>query len=284
MVVNLHYAKKVGGSGSNSNQRVDGGAVLDENDDPRTAETDEDGVFSFSQVAVDAVYLLKPEGTDLYTVVRNGNPGIGSTAEKTTDVVPHALVTAPSTLDLEEIEVGTPSWDGHTSMAGGVMSNDFVLLYKNGEVEGTVSDPSVRAAHEHATVLLRLCKTTDLIKTNPDTVPEKPSARDQVHRLHGLRRVEAEVDEDGEWLAEDLREGVWEVIVDLPAGYVHVTEAGRDGDDNFNTGDDNEGDLLQQSRSPSWMAAVPPTTRSRSTSRTTTQAVAMMISSVDAEA
>ena len=27
---------------------------------------------------------------------------------------------------------------------------------------------------------------------------------------------------DGEWIAEDLMEGVYEVIVDLPAGYVHV--------------------------------------------------------------
>ena len=28
--------------------------------------------------------------------------------------------------------------------------------------------------------------------------------------------------DDGEWIADDLMEGVYEVIVDLPAGYVHV--------------------------------------------------------------
>ena len=232
VVVNLHYAKKVGGTAANKNQRVDGGAVMDENDDPRTAETDEDGVFSFSQVAVDTVYLLKPQGTDLYTVVRNGNPGIGSTAEEATDVVPHALATV-STKELDKIDVGTPSWDGHTSMANGEMGNDFVLLYKNGEVEGTVSDPSVRAAHEHAVVELRLCKTTDFVEADPDATPAVEGVDLSKCTDYTDYEVEADVDEDGEWLARDLREGVWEVIVDLPAGYVHVSETGGDG-----TGDD----------------------------------------------
>ena len=240
VVVNLHYAKKVGGTGANKNQRVDGGAVMDENDDPRTAETDEDGVFSFSNVAVDTVYLLKPQGTDLYTVVRNGNPGIGSTAEEATDVVPHALATV-STKELEKIDVGTPSWNGHTSMANGEMSNDFVLLYKNGEVEGTVSDPSVRAAHEHAVVELRLCKTTDFVKADPDATPAVTGVDLSKCTDYTDYEVEADVDEDGEWLARDLREGVWEVIVDLPAGYLHVDSEGRrNGETDFNTGGDNE--------------------------------------------
>ena len=233
VVVNLHYAKKVGGTGANKNQRVDGGAVMDENDDPRTAETDEDGVFSFSQVAVDTVYLLKPQGTDLYTVVRNGNPGIGSTAEEATDVVPHALATV-STKELDKIDVGTPSWDGHTSMANGEMSNDFVLLYKNGEVEGTVSDPSVRAAHEHATVELRLCKTTDQVEGSEDAADDMDATKCSEYTDY---EKEAEVDEDGEWLARDLMEGVWEVIVDLPAGYVHVTESGGPEDENADDAD-----------------------------------------------
>ena len=231
VVVNLHYAAKVGGSGATKNNYKDGGAVMDEDGDPRTAETDEDGVFSFSQVAVDTVYLLKPEGTDLYTVVRNGNTKIGSTAELTTDVVPHALVTSPSTDELDDIKVGTPSWDGHTSTANGEMDNDFVLLYKNGDIEGTVSDPSVRAAHEHATVVLLLCKTTDYDGTT-DPVTDATKCTDYTDY-----EVEAEVDEDGEWLAEDLREGVWEVIVDLPAGYVHVTESGSIDQENAEDGD-----------------------------------------------
>ena len=247
VVVNLHYAKKFGGStASKKNQRVDGGAVMDENGDPRTAETDEDGVYSFSQVAVDTVYLVKPEGTDLYTVVRNGNPKIGSTKEETTDVVPHALVTAPSTLDLEKIPVGTPSWDAHTSTANGEMGNDFVLLYKNGEVEGTVSDPSVRAAHEHATVELRRCMTTDQVLEDPDSEPPVTAAdamdATKCTEYTDDDDVEADVDEDGEWLARGLVEGVWEVVVDLPAGYLHVDSEGRrTNDEEFNTGDDNEG-------------------------------------------
>ena len=40
--------------------------------------------------------------------------------------------------------------------------------------------------------------------------------------------------DDGEWIADDLMEGVYEVIVDLPAGYVHVNESGAAADDRVN--------------------------------------------------
>ena len=43
--------------------------------------------------------------------------------------------------------------------------------------------------------------------------------------------AEASVDDDGEWIAEDLMEGIWEVVVDLPAGYVHVNESGAQAND-----------------------------------------------------
>ncbi len=242
VMVNLHYAAKVGGSSATKNNYKDGGAVMDEDGDPRTAETDEDGVFSFSNLAVDTVYLLKPEGTDLYTVVRNGNPKIGSTAEETTDVVPHALV-SPSISELDKITVGTPSWDAHTSTANGEGANDFVLLYKNGEVEGEVSDPSVRAAHQRSVVELHRCKVTDQVEADPDATPAVEfSAATKCTEYTEDDPVPADVDEDGEWLATDLMEGVYEVIVDLPAGYISVamdgtqtSESTLNADDNTNT-------------------------------------------------
>ena len=60
-----------------------------------------------------------------------------------------------------DFEPAIPSWDYHTSTAAGVEDNNFVLLYKNGEVEGEVSDPSVRGAHKYSTVELHRCKVTN---------------------------------------------------------------------------------------------------------------------------
>ena len=52
--------------------------------------------------------------------------------------------------------------------------------------------------------------------------------RNRVHK-YADDVTEADVGDDGEWIADDLMEGVYEVIVDLPAGYVHVDSEGREG-------------------------------------------------------
>ena len=46
--------------------------------------------------------------------------------------------------------------------------------------------------------------------------------------LHRRRYAEASVDADGEWIADGLREGFYEVIVDLPAGYINVSATGTE--------------------------------------------------------
>ena len=225
VVVAVHEASAPIKSGKNKGRRSAGKAVVDADDDPVTAETDEDGVFEFEGLVVGRNYFLMPESTGLYTAVRNGSTSIAS--QKATDVVSQALTKAivPVPEDDPDFEPAIPRWDAHTSTLEDEGGNDFALLYKNGEVEGEVSDPSVREAHKYATVELHRCKTTDYrpAVTVGDTADEVPltgctSYTDDV--------AEAPVGDDGEWIADDLMEGVYEVIVDLPAGYVHVNESG----------------------------------------------------------
>ncbi len=220
VMVAIHHASKPIASGDNKGRRSAGKAVEDANGDPLMAETDGDGVFMFEGLVVDNYYFLKPVSTDLYTAVRNGDTGIAN--EKATDVVPHALVQA--TLPPKAgTEPGIPSWDYNTSTAT-VDATSFVLLYKDGEVEGEVSDPSVRKAHQRSVVELRQCKTTNYAAADPDAgTAEVPAS--QCTEYTGVE-AEASVDAKGNWSADDLREGSYEVVVDLPAGYIHVDSAG----------------------------------------------------------
>ncbi|MDE2664385.1 MAG: carboxypeptidase regulatory-like domain-containing protein [Gemmatimonadota bacterium] len=224
--VAIYTAKKVGGSGTTKNNYVADKAVADADGDPLMAETDRDGVYVFEGLTRDDMYFVKPQGTDLYAAVRNGNTKIGAKAEKATDVVSHALVTAGSP-PAPGSEPGIPTWNYHTSTAS-VGAADFVLLYKDGEVEGDVMDPSVRAAHSRAVVELQLCKTTAVdTTTTPSTVTGCDDFDDVV--------VEASVDAKGNWSAEGLMEGYYEVTPDLPAGYISVNASGGTTADDPNT-------------------------------------------------
>ena len=202
-------------------------AVTDDDDDPVMAETDGDGVFMFEGLVEGDMYFLKPVSTDLYTAVRNGNASIGKTAEKTTDVVPHALAEAGEP-PKAGTEPGTPTWNYHTSTATPNGDNNFVLLYKDGEVEGKVSDPSVRAAHSRVVVELRQCKTTNLGADDPAN-PGTPLANATQCTEYTDVEAEASVDAKGSWSAEGLMEGIYEVTPDLPAGYISVDTLGASG-------------------------------------------------------
>ncbi len=218
VVVNLHAASAPISSGSNTGRRTAGSAVV------ATAETDEDGAYMFEGLQVGKHYFVKPEGTDLYTAVRNGSTSIAN--EKSTDVVTHALTTAIVPVDDYEPNAAM-MWDAHTSTLNNAGGNDFALLYTNGEVEGEVSDPSARAAHSRSVVELHLCKTTNQVIDNTQTPPAVTTAASQCATYTG-DVAEADVGADGEWIADGLREGIYEVVVDLPAGYVHVSESGTE--------------------------------------------------------
>ena len=273
VTVNLHYATaKINAPGTaNHTRRRIGDAVMDSGS-PVTAETDRDGVFTFTNIAVDTVYVLMAQESPLYTVVRNGNTSLAD--EKSSDVVSHALVTSVSTASPDKIEVGTPRWNyDHSNTKGKpavvdddgtnvavyqetVGANDFVLLYKNGEVEGEVSDPSVRGAHEDAIVELHLCKTTDhtlaLDASDNTQVGNYGDNNDRTRcdEYEGTVK-EVPVNANMTWGTDGLREGVWEVVVDLPAGYVHVDSRGRQsGETSFNvdatTGENNAGTFFSE--------------------------------------
>lgn len=216
VVVNLHAASAAIGSGANKGKRTAGAAVV------ATAETDGDGVFMFENLQVGKHYFVKPQGTDLYTAVRNGNTGI--VGHKSSDVVTEALTTA-GLPPAPGSEPAIPMWDYNTSKTNTIGAADFALLYKDGEVEGKVSDPSVRAAHARTVIELHQCKVTNYSPAdspNPGD-PEVPAS--QCTEYTGVV-VEASVDAKGNWGADDLREGSYEVIPDLPAGYVSADSAG----------------------------------------------------------
>ena len=215
VVVNLHAASAAIKSGANKGRRTAGKDVV------ATAETDGDGVFMFEGLTVGKHYFVKPQGTDLYTSVRNGSTSIAN--EKATDVVTHALTTA-GLPPAPGSEPAIPTWDYNTSTAT-VGAADFVLLYKDGEVEGKVSDPSVRAAHGRTVIELHQCKVSDYDATVDSDGDGTPDPADQCTEYTGVV-VEASVDAKGNWGAEDLREGLYEVIPDLPAGYINVDENG----------------------------------------------------------
>ncbi len=209
VVVNLHAASAPISSGVNRGRRTAGSTVA-------TAETDEDGVFMFEGLQVAKWYFVVPEGTDLYTAVRNGNLFIKD--QKTGDVVNNALTTA-GLPPAPGSEPAIPTWNYHTSTAT-VGAADFVLLYKDGEVEGTVSDPSLAAAHARTIIELHQCKVSN------DATGTAASQCDEFTGVVG----EASVDARGNWSAGDLMEGVYEVIPDLPAGYINVAADGSDDD------------------------------------------------------
>ena len=229
VVVNLHYAKFVGGtSAATKSKRRDGGAVKDKNGNPVTATTNDDGEFSFENLATDTVYLLKPQPTDLYTAVRNGNSKILNAkrdgGESADDVVPHALASAM--VPDPDYTPGVPAWNYLTSKMTAGGSTDFVLLYKDGEAGGEATDPSGRAAHTRAVIELQRClKVTDGTADDPANAATLGIQASACDEPADEDEREIPVGKDGSWEATGLMEGVYEVNIDLPSGYELVDVA-----------------------------------------------------------
>ena len=227
VVVNLHEANAAISSGVNEGRRTHKSAIV------ATAETDDDGAFMFENLQVDKYYYLMPQGTDLYTAVRVGDASMPG--QKTTDVVTHALTRAIVPDDDYEPNDAI-SWNARKSTLSGADANDFALLYRNGEVEGEVWDPSVRELHIEALVELRLCKTTFPVDDPETDVDESVGTSDSPVvpsrcASYADDDGDASVDDDGDWIADGLREGWYEVVVDLPAGYDHVNMSGTAAND-----------------------------------------------------
>ncbi len=249
VLVEIYHA-----SGSTTEGFIAGDKILDENGDPVTATTNEDGVFSFTGLQMreggnPKVYLLRVPETDLYKAVKNRTPGLKDDGDAliTYDDVSYDIAT-PGTAEYFEDFVATqppPQWDPHFGRLLNHRLNNFALLYKDGEVEGEVSDPGVRAAHQRAIVELHLCSRTNGRQDDLSTPGDQSVAPTRCTEYEGTV-AEADVDADGAWTAEDLVEGVYEVVVDLPAGYVHVTENGSETSESTTNSTDGTNTLFSQ--------------------------------------
>lgn len=139
------------------------------------------------------------------------------------DVVSHALTTAGPP-PAPGGEPAVPTWDYHTSTAT-VGAADFVLLYKDGEVEGTVVDLSEQGGHARSVVEIHQCgRFTPFDDAGTPTDGTDDRAANCTEYTGVVER--AAVDAGGNWSMSALREGAYEVVVDLPAGYEHVNKSG----------------------------------------------------------
>ena len=217
VVVNLHASSNADSKG----KRSPVAAVL------ATRETDEDGVYMFEGLTVGKHYFVEPQGTGLYTAVRNGNTGVKDqvpTGKTANDVIVTQALTRATLPPAPGSEPAIPTWDYNNSTAT-VGAADFVLLYKDGEVEGKVSDPSVRKAHARTVIELHQCKTSNYSDGGTPDDNSDDTAASQCKEFTGVVE-KAEMDANGNWSRGGLREGLYEVIPDLPAGYISVNAAG----------------------------------------------------------
>ena len=177
-----------------------------------TAETDSDGIYAFTGLEEGQKYIVEAVNVaGSYMAVRNR--GSLAVSGGDFDMVSQAYVAKAADFD-EEFDGGTaPRWNHSTNEIenGGTMN--FALLWADGTAVGIVNDPSVRMAHEGATVELHRCLVDGDVE---DTDPYE--CRD----LGSLdASATASVNAKGEWEAENLVEGMYEVTVDLPARYTH---------------------------------------------------------------
>ena len=222
VTLNLHYASAGSRSAAIRGRRKALGAVMDADGEAMTAETNSDGVYEFTGLRSDTVYVVAAVSEEgRYKVVR----GRGSLQAKSDDNMFSQAVVSAAAHDPEfPGEAASPSWDHATGAMSVGGSADFALLFEDATVEGVVSDPSADKAHQETMVELHRCLEA----------PDGPGVTDGDVNIcgslvPGWPVVTAEVDEDGDWFVEDLLEGHYEVTLDLPQGFVNSDEDGGTG-------------------------------------------------------
>ena len=129
-------------------------------------------------------------------------------------------------------EPAAPYWDYGTSTLytgadaatpGDPGAGDFALLYEDGEVEGSVKDPSANAkkAYGETRIRLRRCLTYDLGCDDDTATAETCDDYD------GAESMVDDVSDRGNWETDGLREGYYEVAYDLPIGYALADDRRR---------------------------------------------------------
>ena len=197
---------------------VPGDAVEDDDGDPITMDTDEDGAYAFEDLS---------EGDDYFVQVDNCD---GCVAYHSIDADDYDFVAyAPATAKVFEDDDKNmlPAWDHDATTLGGVISGvadggfvDFALLYTDGELTGEVSEPFDEVG-DHDIEFARCLTVNAAVEADPDASPPVvavPGGTEcQIH--DDTYEDEVETNEDGEWSIDGLREGVYEVTVNPKGGY-----------------------------------------------------------------
>ena len=239
VILNLHYASAGSRSAAIRGRRKALGAVMDADGEAMTAETNSDGVYEFTGLRSDTVYVVAAVSEEgHYKVVRSR----GSLQTESKDNMYSEAVVRAKAHDPEfPGDAASPSWDHATGAMSAGADRDFALLFENGTVEGVVFDPSAAKAHEETVVELHRCLEA------PGEAPANMNVCGSL--VPGWPVRAAEIDEDGEWFLEDLLEGHYEVTLDLPSGYHNSDEDGGTAADGTGYYDSQVATLTNGSRS-----------------------------------
>ena len=212
VTVGLYGVKKTAGKPD-----TPGAAVEDDDGDPITMDTDEDGAYAFEDL---------PDGEKYFVQVDNCD---GCVAYHKIDADDHDFVAyAPATAKVFEDDAKNklPAWDHGATALSGVISNvtdggfvDFALLYTDGELTGEVSEPFDEVGDHDIEFARCLTVNAAVVEDEATDVVEGVPGGTECEIHDDSYEDEVETNEDGEWSIPGLREGVYEVTVNPKGGY-----------------------------------------------------------------
>ena len=191
--------------------------------------TNGDGEYTFEDLEEGTMYFVQVTECD-------GCEAYNSIDAKTHAFVDHKQATA--TVYADDAENTPPQWNHEATSTGAVISGggtggfvNFAMLYTDGELTGAVTEP-FDDVDRHRVELAR-CLTVEFSVNDEDT----PDV-DEGGNLLGCDDYDetyedAETtDDDGEWSADGLREGMYEVTVNPRGSFeVFVVVPGENVDD-----------------------------------------------------
>ncbi|MDE2980288.1 MAG: carboxypeptidase regulatory-like domain-containing protein [Gemmatimonadota bacterium] len=225
VTLELYYASVAPARGTLAGKRKKIGSAI------ATAETNAAGVYEFTELRSDTTYVVKAiSETGQYRIVR----ARGSLQELRKDFMYSEAVVKAAAYDPgfpanRPTTAIMPRWDHAMgkAVATGFQGADFVLLFEDTSADGIVSDPSLDSAHVDTEVRLHRCLTPPTLDANGEANDAADALTFRCGTLlESWPVTTVTVDESGDWFAEGLLEGYYEVSLVLPHGYVNSTDAG----------------------------------------------------------
>ena len=207
---------------------VIGDAVEDDDGDAVTATTNGDGEYVFENLEEKEDYFVQV--TDC-----PGCEAYNDVDAKTFDFVDHASATAKVYDDDDENT--PPEWNHEATTIGGVITPNgsggfvnFAMVYTDGELSGAVTEP-FDDVDRHRVELAR-CLTWQPPVVADDTAVPEVMAREGACDDYDENYEEATTtDKDGEWSADGLREGMYEVTVNPRGNFAVFVVVPGEGDE-----------------------------------------------------